>query len=541
MEKYIGESLPAGLIHPSSSLAGAGFFFVRKKDGSLRPCIDYRGLNDITVKNRFPIPLISSAFNALQKAQFFTKLDLRIAYHLVRIKEGDEWKTAFNKPRGHYEYLVMPFGLKKVPTVFQALVHDILRDVINRYVFVYLDDILIFSETMGEHVTYVRLVLQRLLENRLFTKAEKCTFHRSPVQFLGFVVARGKLEMDPVKTDAVMSWPRPTNRKELKRFLAFANFYRQFIRGFSSTVQPLTALTSMKVPFLWSPKAEFAFTALKVRFSTAPILVMPKSEEQFILKVNASDPGAGAVLSQRASDGKVHPCAYFSRRLSPAERNYALGDRELLALKLALEEWRHLLEGSMVPFIVWTDHRNLEYLRTTKCLNPRQARWSLLFNHFNFTMSYRPGSRNVKPDALSRLHPSSPDFEVNDTIPIPRMMVAATHLEIVDKVERALAGKVAVFCSPRRGGVCCGLPCLCQGQQVFRLHGIPLEVTSDRGPQFTSTFWKAFCTLVGAKPQLSSGFHPQTNGQTERLNQELEKFLRCLVEGSPNSWVTSLP
>ena len=182
MERYIGESLAAGLIHPSSSPAGADFFFVGKKDGTLWTFIDYRGLNTITVKNRYPIPLISSVFSTLQKARFFTKLDLRNAYHLVRIKEGDEWKTAFNTPRGHYEYLVMPFGLTNAPAVFQALVNDVLRDIINRNVFMYLDDIPVFSETLEEHVAYVRLVLQRLLENRLYAKAEKCEFHRSTAQ-----------------------------------------------------------------------------------------------------------------------------------------------------------------------------------------------------------------------------------------------------------------------------------------------------------------------------------------------------------------------
>ena len=195
MEKYIGESLAVGLIRPSSSPVGGSFFFVGKKDGSLRPCIDYRGFKDITVKNRYPIPLISSAFATLQKVRYFTKLDLRNTYHLVRISEGDEWKTAFNSPRGHYEYCVIPFGLTNAPAVFQALVNDDLREVINRYVFVYLDDILVFSETLEEHVAHVRLVLQRLLENRLFAKAEKCEFHRSTVQFLGFVVSRGKLEI----------------------------------------------------------------------------------------------------------------------------------------------------------------------------------------------------------------------------------------------------------------------------------------------------------------------------------------------------------
>ena len=197
---------------------------------------------------------------------------------------------AFNTPREHYEYLVMSFGLTNAATVFQALVNDVLRDIINRYIFVYLDDIPI-SESMGEHVTHVRLILQWLLENRLFAKAKKCEFHRSTVQFFGFVVARRKLEMDPSKTEAVVSWPRPTNRKELQWFLGFANFYRRFIRGFSSTVCPLTALTFTKVPFLWSPEAEAAFTDLKTRFSTAPIFIMPNSKEQFIQEVDASDTG----------------------------------------------------------------------------------------------------------------------------------------------------------------------------------------------------------------------------------------------------------
>ena len=515
----------------------------------------------------------------------------------------------------------MLFGLTYAPAVFQALVNDLIRDVINHHIFVYLDDILVFSDSLEERIAHVRLVLQWLLENRLFVKAEKCEFHQSTVQFLGFVVSRGRIEMDPAKTDAVVSWPPPTNRKELQRFLGSVNFYRRFIRGFSSTVQPLTSLTSTKSVFCWTPKAEAAFSDLKTRFSTAPILIMSNPKKQFILEVDASDTGVGAVLSQRGPDGKVHPCAYFSHRLSPAERNYAIGDRELLALKLSLEEWRHVLEGSAMPFLVWTDHRNLEYLRSAKRLNPRQARWSLLFNRFNFTLSYRPGSKNAK--------------------------VATTWLEIEDQVGRAPEGKVAPaeiptnllyvpeearlgvlkwahssrlachpavrrtlalldqqfwwlsarrdmeefvvaypVCAHTKGnslypqGLLQPLPvshypwsrialdfvtrlpesqghtviltvvdCFSKAahfillpklpssketaqvlvQHVFRIHGLPLEVTSDRGPQFSSAFWKAFRAPVGAKPQLSSGFHPQSNGQTERLNQELPGgLLGCL-------------
>ncbi|KAF7648310.1 hypothetical protein LDENG_00158670, partial [Lucifuga dentata] len=288
METYINDSLAAGIIRPSSSPAGAGFFFVEKKDKTLRPCIDYRGLNDITIKNRYPLPLLSSAFELLQGATIFSKLDLRNAYHLVRIREGDEWKTAFNTPTGHYEYLVMPFGLTNAPAVFQALVNDILRDMLNRFVFVYLDDILIFSRSREEHVSHVQSVLQRLLENSLYCKAEKCEFHVSSVSFLGFVVAEGSIQMDPEKVSAVTTWPVPGSRKQLQRFLGFANFYRRFIRGFSSIAAPLTALTSSKVPFKWSSAAEEAFRDLKSRFSSSPILQLPEPDHQLVVEVDAS-------------------------------------------------------------------------------------------------------------------------------------------------------------------------------------------------------------------------------------------------------------
>lgn len=379
MERYIQDSLAAGIIRPSSSPAGAGFFFVAKKDGSLRPCIDYRGLNDITRKDRYPLPLMSSAFELLHGCSFFTKLDLRNAYHLVRIREGDEWKTAFNTPMGHYEYLVMPFGLTNAPAVFQALVNDILRDMLNKFVFVYLDDILIFSRSLPDHVNHVRQVLQRLLENQLYVKAEKCEFHCNTTSFLGYVVSAGAIQMDQQKVKAVVDWAPPTTRRELQRFLGFANFYRRFIRNFSALAAPLTALTSTAARFVWSPAADEAFTSLKKRFTSAPILIQPDPDRQFIVEVDASDVGVGAVLSQRSAvDEKVHPCAFLSHRLTPPERNYDIGDRELLAVKLALEEWRHWLEGSKVPFLVWTDHKNLEYIRTAKRLNSRQARWSLL-------------------------------------------------------------------------------------------------------------------------------------------------------------------
>ena len=197
MREYIAEALSYGFIRPSTSPAGAGFFFVNKRDGGLRPCIDYRGLNSITVMNRYPLPLMNSAFERLQGATLFTKLDLHNAYNLVCIREGDEWKTAFNTHSGHYEYLVMPFGLTNAPSVFQALVNDVLREMLERFVFVYLDNILIFSNSISEHIRHVRQVLQALLDARLFIKVEKCVFHSTSVSFLGFIISQGRVRMDP--------------------------------------------------------------------------------------------------------------------------------------------------------------------------------------------------------------------------------------------------------------------------------------------------------------------------------------------------------
>ena len=353
-----------------------------KKDGSLRPCIDFRQLNAITIKNKYPLPLLSSMFKPLTHATIFTKLDLRNAYHLVRVREGDEWNTGFNTHLGHFEYLVMPFGLTNAPAVFQALVNEVLQDFLNTFVVVYLYDILVFSKTPTEHARHVRQVLQRLLENRLFVKAEKC----NSVEFLGQILEEGRVRADPKKIRAVEEWPRPTDRTQLRRFLGFSNFYWRFIRGFSQVAAPLSALTSTNTPFSWSPATEEAFLSLKGLFTTAPVLIFPDPGRQFIVEVDASDTGIGAVLSQRAvEDQQVHPVAFLSRRFTLAERKYDVGNRELLAVHAALVEWRHWLEGAQHPVLIWTDQKNLTYIREAKRLGPRQARWALLFSRFNFT------------------------------------------------------------------------------------------------------------------------------------------------------------
>lgn len=354
-----------------------------------------------------------SALEQLREATIFTKLDLRSAYNLIRIREGDEWKTAFITPAGHYEYLVMPYGLVNAPSVFQSFMDEVLRDFLNRFVLVYIDDILIFSKNPSEHQHHVSQVLQRLREFSLFLKAEKCTFHQESVDFLGYRLSRRGVEMDDSKINAITTWPVPKSVKELQRFLGFANFYRRFIDKYSMMTAPLTSLLKGKPKVLsWNSEAQETFNALKTAFTTAPLLCHPNPDRVFILEVDASTTGVGAILSQHQENStKPMPCAFFSKKLSSAESNYDIGNRELLAVKLALEEWRHWLEGARHPFVVLTDHKNLQYLKEAKRLNPRQARWALFFTRFHFTISYRPGSRNTRADALSRLH--SPE-EVTD-------------------------------------------------------------------------------------------------------------------------------
>ncbi|KAI2647070.1 Transposon Tf2-6 polyprotein [Labeo rohita] len=598
MEEYVAEGLRAGTIRPSSSPAAAGFFFVKKKDG-----------------NRHPLPLTNTALDALSGARFFTKLDLRSAYNLVRIREGDEWKTAFITPTGHYETLVMPFGLCNSPSVFQQFISDVLRDILGRWCYAYLDDILVYSKTLEEHTQHVRAVLRRLLAHQLYCKLEKCAFHQHTTTFLGFVISSQGVAMDPQKLEAVRSWPLPTSLKQLQRFLGFANFYRRFIQGFSATAAPLTALTKpSRGDFQLTPEAVQAFKKLCHLFTTAPVLIHP----------------------DRCGHEKLHPCSFFSRKFNPTQQRYGVGDRELLAIKWALEEWRHWLQGGSDPFTVWTDHQNLTVIRQTKQLNPRQARWALFFEHFNFQLSYRPGSKNTKADAISRQHQR--DTTSSDPAPVlpPHIILAPLQWGLEERVRQSHsqappppetpAGRLFVpdhlrrevlqafwwktlrrdvqeyvqacnICarsktinSPSTGELqplpipkrpwsyisvdfVTGLPDS-QGkntiltivdrfskavhlvaltglpsakttaelilEHVVRLHGFPKDIVSDRGPQFTAKFWQAFCRLVGTTSSLSSGHHPQTNGQTEQANQQLERFLRCFASEHQRSWARYL-
>jgi hypothetical protein len=638
LQTYIQENLEKKFIQPSRSPAGAPIFFVTKKDGDLRPCVDYRGLNAITIKNRYPLPLLDNMIDQLRGAKFFTKLDLRGAYNLVRVREGDEWKTAFRCRYGHYEYKVMPFGLTNAPAVFQGMMNDILAEFLDRSVINYLDDILIYSADLETHKTHVRQVLERLLENQLYVKAEKCAFHQKEVTFLGFVIYGDGVRMDPDKTAAIKDWVTPTSLSKLRRFLGFANFYRRFVPNYSTLASPLTSLTSTAKPFMWNDEATKAFEVLKQALQNNIVLRYPDYSKPFVVQTDASDVGIGAVLLQ-----DNQPISFYSRKLSDAEINYAVYDKELLAIVAAFTHWRHHLVGASVPITVQSDHQNLRYFATKQILNQRHARWAVLLSEFDFRIEFLPGKNNESADALSRSFDSDAENEGSillreecwkdiatvDVVTDTRTLVEedACKLEIVKaRHDSVTAGHLGIrktrelvardFVWPgmrkyiadyvascevcQRNKVDCQKPfgllhplpipqqpwksvsmdfivklpvsegfdsimvvvdrltkqahfVPCREEMdaeetanlylthIFKLHGLPEDIISDRGPQFKSHFWKALWTILGTTPKLSSSYHPETDGQTERVNQTLEQFLRNYISGQHHDWVSLLP
>jgi hypothetical protein len=374
LRDYLTENLAKGFIQHSKFLAGAPILFVKKKDGSLRLCVDYRGLNKITKKNRYPLPLISSLLDRLRTGKIFTKLDLHGAYNLLRIRPGDEWKTTFRTRYGHFKYTVMPFGLTNAPAVFQHLMNDIFRDYMDEFVVVYLDDILIFSKDQEIHDKHVRLVLATLREHGLYAKLEKCEFDKSSVAFLGYVISPDGIFMDKSKVETIQCWATPSSVKDVQRFPGFTNFYRQFIKSYSKITTPLITLTCKNKPFSWNPIAQAAFDTLKMAFTSAPILIHLDPVKPFIVETDASDFALGAILSQFGIDGLLHPVAFYSRKLTSAEINYQVYNKELLAIITAFEHWRLYLVGAQHRVQVLIDHKNLLYFTTTRTLNRCQAR-----------------------------------------------------------------------------------------------------------------------------------------------------------------------
>ena len=695
LKEYIDDMLGKGFIRSSNSPAGAPVLFAKKKDGSLRLCVDYRALNKVTRKNRYPLPLIGNLVDQLRKAKFFTKIDLRAGYNNVRVADGHEWKTTFRTRYGAFEYLVMPFGLTNAPSAFQFFMNDIFHDMVDICVVIYLDDILIYSMDEETHTQQVRKVLERLRENHLHAKPEKCSFHTDTVEYLGVIISPKGVSMDPEKVKAITSWPAPKSVKELQSFLGFANFYRRFIDNYSGITKVLTSLLRKNTPWEWTSRCQDAFELLKQAFVQAPVLAHFSPELPIILECDASDWAIAGILSQLdPTTGEIHPVAFHTRSMIQAEMNYNIYDKELLAIVECLKVWRAYCEGSRFQIQVYSDHNNLQYFTTTKQLSARQARWSEAISGYDFRINYRPGTLGAKPDALTRRSDVYPKKGVErdsaragrEQVLIPPEKLNANLIMnedlLVERIRKTPLDKYAqsiletihkgkgpeyshangllrrngriyapdngtlrqdiitayhdhplrghpsekrmrklvnqIFYWPNSGRdihryvqschACMrskarrrkpygNLKPLPIGQRpwssismdhivqlpeageekydailvvvdrltkqaiyipchttddaraftqlfinhVFSKHGLPSDIISDRGTLFVSEFWKELCKALGIESKLSTAYHPQTDGQTERVNQSLESYLRIYASYEQDNWDLLLP
>ncbi|GKB22532.1 putative nucleotidyltransferase, ribonuclease H [Tanacetum coccineum] len=395
LSNQLQELADRGFIRPSTSPWGAPVLFVKKKDGSFRMCIDYRELNKLTVKNRYPLPRIDDLFDQLQGSSVYSKIDLRSGYHQLRVRNEDIPKTAFRTRYGHYEFQVMPFGLTNAPAVFMDLMNRVCKPYLDKFVIVFIDDILIYSRNKEEHADHLRIILELLRKEKLYAKFSKCDFWISIVQFLGHLIDSQGLHVDPAKIEAVKNWASPTTPTEIRQFLGLAGYYRRFIKDFSKIAKSLTELTQKNKKYIWGEDQETAFQLLKQKLCEAPILALPEGNDDFVVYCDASLQGLGAVLMQRE---KV--IAYASRQLKPHEENYTTHDLELGAVVFALKIWRHYLYGTKCT--VFTDHKSLQHILDKKELNMRQRRWLELLVDYDCEIRYHPGKANFMADALSR-------------------------------------------------------------------------------------------------------------------------------------------
>jgi len=676
LRKQLADLQEKGFIRPSKSPYGAPILFVKKKNGELRMCMDYRALNRLTIKNKSQMPRQDELMDRLRGAKWFTKLDLRSGYHQIRIHPKDVEKTAFNTRYGHFEFNVLPFGLTNAPATFQTLMNAVFADFVDVFVIVYLDDVLIFSRSLEDHRKHVKMVLERLRKHKLFANQEKCEFGRQSIHFLGHVVSKDGIGMESSKLDEIRQWPVPKTVEDIRAFLGLTGYYRKFIHKFSQIAAPLSNLTRNQTPFIWTEVEQKAFEDLKTAMVTGPVLAVPDETKPFTVTTDASGFAVGAALTQDHGRGP-QPVAFMSHRMSPAEMNYPVHEQELLAVVRALTAWRHYLHGH--KFTVVTDHYSLTFLQTQPKLSKRQVRWTEHLAEFDFTVVYKPGKTNVVADALSR-RPDHRPKATNETQPL-LAEIQLTHDELfvggdlLEEIRRAylndsecaaalakptesaytvrngllyrpdnrlripnddsikgtllfeahdsiLCGHVGVNKTARLLGRLFDWPRLrqdvrqyvttcvgCQAnkpsnqlpigllqplpiptrrwetvtmdlitqlpisqrqndaiivfvdklskmvhyapcktaisapevaqiffQQIIRHHGVPNNIVSDRDPRFMSNFWQALWKELGSKLKMSTSYHPQTDGQTERSNRTLEDMLRAYVNYAQDNW-----
>ncbi|KAI0495130.1 hypothetical protein KFK09_025277 [Dendrobium nobile] len=654
LQQIVDELLVKQLIQHSLSPCAVPALLVPKKDGSWRMCVDSRAVNKITVKFRFPMPRIEEMLEKLAGSKIFSKLDLRSGYHQIRIRPGDEWKTAFKTREGLYEWRVMPFGLCNAPATFMRLMNEVLKPFLNKICVAYFDDVLVFSSSLEEHVHHLELILEAFRKHKLFLNLTKCEFATDTVFFLGFKISTAGVCADPRKVEAIVGWPTPKSFTDIRSFHGLANFYRKFIKGFSVIMAPVTDILKQK-HFSWEKEQQASFEEIKSAVSSAPVLALPDFDRPFSVETDASSVGIGAVLTQEG-----RPIEFFSEKLCPSRQRWSVYEQELYAVIRALKQWEHYLLHQ--DFILCSDHKALQYINTQKNINRMHARWILFLQKFTFVLKHKSGTQNRVADALSRrsalitrlqtdfsgldliqdLYREDKDFGqrwlqcVNkencddyniqhgylfkgNLLCIPQSSWRQRIIQEVhggglaahagrDKTIIQLQNKffwphmrrdVSKFvdrcsvCQMYKGGgqntglyqplpvpesiwedlsldFILGLPRTKKGndsimvvvdrfskmshfiackktfdaqnvarlffREIVRLHGVPRSLTSDRDVKFISHFWQELWKRFKTQVQLSSSYHPQTDGQTEVVNRTLGNLLRCLVQEQPKIW-----
>lgn len=357
IERQIADMVARGVVQPSTSPYASPVLLVKKKDGGWRMCVDYRHLNAITVKNRYPLPIVEELLDELAGSAWFSKLDMCSGYHQIRMMEGEEYKIAFKTHHGHWEFKLMPFGLTRAPGTFQEKMNVVFTPVNRHGVLIFMDDIFVHTATLSEHIQKLKKVFQILKQHQFYIKQLKCSFAQPSLEYLGHVISAEGVATDPHRITAIKQWPIPTSVKEVRSFLGLAGYYRKFIAGYGSINRPLTDLLKKNCPFLWSSVVDTAFQTLKQALVTAPVLALPNFQLPFAVYTDASGVGIGAVISQ-----ENHPMAYLSKALSSKAQALSTYEKECLAIILAVDKWKPYLQHR--PFTILTDHRSLIHLET---------------------------------------------------------------------------------------------------------------------------------------------------------------------------------